>query len=306
MNQNGLLVGSYWFTMYTAFFAVLSLVFYALETGAVSKEITSDATVGRQTLAILAKRSMAADRCTNSLTILFNQVSAKLQDSRTMPDMVPPSSKRSQPNSAPPNKPVTYPPVASAVNAQPSLAPRPPVDGVPTGRPNGAPWMDANALRDPTAPQQPALDGYHQNSFQPMPYTLPSSGPSQLNNSSHVSQVLFPSSDPFAYPNQPILSLDQNGMLNNSAPDASLRPPSEMAPNFGSDQYMEANMMGMHAEPSDISHHEYNHPRRPGYFTTTDGLGQQGQDLLAESADLEFPGVDFSDLFGGTWGNRMH
>ena len=69
MNQNGLLVGSYWFTMYSSFFAVLSLVFYALENVGVSQDTMNDAIVGRQTLASLAKRSMAADRCSLTLTV---------------------------------------------------------------------------------------------------------------------------------------------------------------------------------------------------------------------------------------------
>ena len=69
MNQNGSLVGSYWFTMYTSFFAVLSLVFYALENEGVSQEIMQDALLGRQTLAAVAQRSMAADRCTAALTV---------------------------------------------------------------------------------------------------------------------------------------------------------------------------------------------------------------------------------------------
>ena len=69
MNQNGLLVGSYWFTMYTTFFAVLSLVFVAMENVSASQQIMRDAMMGRQTLAALAKRSMAADRCTATLSV---------------------------------------------------------------------------------------------------------------------------------------------------------------------------------------------------------------------------------------------
>lgn len=55
--------------MYTSFFAVLSLVFYALENDRISQDTMKDAIVGRQTLAALAKRSMAADRCTATLTV---------------------------------------------------------------------------------------------------------------------------------------------------------------------------------------------------------------------------------------------
>ena len=73
MNQNGLLVGSYWFIMYTCFFAVLSLAFYSVENDGAGSDITQDAKIGRQTLATLAKRSMAADRCTKTLTVRIVQ-----------------------------------------------------------------------------------------------------------------------------------------------------------------------------------------------------------------------------------------
>lgn len=71
MKRRGLLIGAYWFVMYTTFFAIISLVYFVLEnpnstTGA---DILRDALEGRDTLASLAKRSMAADRCTESLKV---------------------------------------------------------------------------------------------------------------------------------------------------------------------------------------------------------------------------------------------
>ena len=71
MKKRGLLVGSYWFIMYTTYFAILSLVFFVIENpnNSASNEILKDAMEGRDTLASLAKRSMAADRCTVSLTV---------------------------------------------------------------------------------------------------------------------------------------------------------------------------------------------------------------------------------------------
>ena len=71
MKRNGLLVGSYWFTMYTTFFAILSLVYYALENSGISKEMMEDAIKGRQLLAALAKRSMAADRSSSILAVML-------------------------------------------------------------------------------------------------------------------------------------------------------------------------------------------------------------------------------------------
>ncbi len=71
MKRRGLLNGSYWFYMYTTFFAVLSLVFFVIEnpSSTTAKEILRDANEGRDTLASLAKRSMAADRCTQTLAV---------------------------------------------------------------------------------------------------------------------------------------------------------------------------------------------------------------------------------------------
>jgi hypothetical protein len=71
MKKRGLLVGSYWFVMYTTYYAILSLVFFVIENpnSPTSKDILKDAVEGRDTLAALAKRSLAADRCTASLTV---------------------------------------------------------------------------------------------------------------------------------------------------------------------------------------------------------------------------------------------
>ncbi len=71
MMKRGLLVGAYWFTMYTTFFAILSLIFFVLENpdSSTSHDILRDAIEGRETLASLARRSLAADRCTNLLAV---------------------------------------------------------------------------------------------------------------------------------------------------------------------------------------------------------------------------------------------
>ena len=71
MKRRGLLIGAYWFVMYTTYFAILSLIFFVLENpeSPTGKEILKDAVEGRDTLASLAKRSLAADRCSVSLTV---------------------------------------------------------------------------------------------------------------------------------------------------------------------------------------------------------------------------------------------
>jgi hypothetical protein len=71
MKKRGLLTGAYWFSMYTTFFAILSLVFYALENpdNEASQDVLKVAKEGRDTLESLAKRSMAADRCSATLKV---------------------------------------------------------------------------------------------------------------------------------------------------------------------------------------------------------------------------------------------
>lgn len=71
MKRKHLLVGSYWFYMYTTFFSVISLIFYVLENpqNATSSEILKDAHEGRDTLAGLSANSAAADRCSRMLAV---------------------------------------------------------------------------------------------------------------------------------------------------------------------------------------------------------------------------------------------
>lgn len=74
MNRRGLLIG--WFYMYTTFFAIMTLVFFVLEnpSSSTSTGILRDAYEGKDTLASLAKGSMAADRCTVTLAVCLHSV----------------------------------------------------------------------------------------------------------------------------------------------------------------------------------------------------------------------------------------
>lgn len=71
MKRRQLLQGSYWFYMYTTFFAVISLVFYVLENpqSITSADILRDAHEGKDTLAGLAANSLAADLCSRMLKV---------------------------------------------------------------------------------------------------------------------------------------------------------------------------------------------------------------------------------------------
>lgn len=71
MKNRGLLTGAYWFSMFTTYFSILSLIYFVLENpdSQTSDELLKDAMEGKETLASLAKRSLAADRCTQSLNV---------------------------------------------------------------------------------------------------------------------------------------------------------------------------------------------------------------------------------------------
>lgn len=60
--------------MYTTYFAILSLIFFVLENpdSPTAKDgVLKDAMEGKNTLAGLAKKSLAADRCSQSLIVRF-------------------------------------------------------------------------------------------------------------------------------------------------------------------------------------------------------------------------------------------
>jgi len=71
MQKRRLLIGAFWFTMYTTFFAILSLVYFVLENPDKpgSQDILADAINGKDALKELAARSQAADRCSIALQV---------------------------------------------------------------------------------------------------------------------------------------------------------------------------------------------------------------------------------------------
>jgi hypothetical protein len=71
IRKQRVLSGPYWFMLYTEFFAVLSLVFYATENPEKpgSGEVLADARAGREMIAALADKSVAAERVSSALTV---------------------------------------------------------------------------------------------------------------------------------------------------------------------------------------------------------------------------------------------
>lgn len=73
IQKQAVLIGPYWFILYTEFFAILSLIFFVLENPDKpgTAEILADARAGREVIAHLSQRSLAADRIANALKAGF-------------------------------------------------------------------------------------------------------------------------------------------------------------------------------------------------------------------------------------------
>lgn len=80
MRKQVSLVGPYWFTLFTEFFAIITLIFYVLENQDKpgSMDILADAVAGKEVISELSRKSMVADRISNSLTVSWNSSKASL------------------------------------------------------------------------------------------------------------------------------------------------------------------------------------------------------------------------------------
>ncbi|EXJ73053.1 uncharacterized protein A1O5_04202 [Cladophialophora psammophila CBS 110553] len=218
MKRRGLLVGSYWFVMYTTYFAILSLVFFVIENpnNPTSTEILKDAKEGRDTLASLAKRSAAADRCTVSLTGLFDVLPEKLKERRSSLNFAPASTRKRPPpgtEGGPAQERQTGPDLANTMgsrepSATPSRARTLPSDYL-------AKLAKRNSLPDPVMSnfseqvQSAQMMGFQSPStsspMSPNYQYTPQLGNAQIPD---LKNVMFPSDNPFAYPSQPMSAIE--------------------------------------------------------------------------------------------------
>ncbi|KAB8072998.1 fungal-specific transcription factor domain-containing protein [Aspergillus leporis] len=250
MHKRGLLNGSYWFTMYTTYFAILSLLFFVLENpdSPTAKDgVLKDAMEGKNTLAGLAKKSLAADRCSQSLSCLFKNLPELLKNRQSKVSPVnlkrsaPSNSKKSgnvksptvTPGMMPPQRANTFPiqllnrSSKEASNLPKSLDDSHPRHSRSNSRPaNSTPtWFSSTpeptieTMSTPSETQ--ATDSMSASSnTSPMPMSLPTqeapTGPfvaqhfTNPTNLPDLMPIMFPSDDPFAYPTQPMSTLEND------------------------------------------------------------------------------------------------
>jgi len=259
MNRRHLLIGAYWFQMYSTFWAVLTLVYYAVENQDVptaqAAEYYNCALDGRDMLAKMAKRSNAADRCNHVLQELFQRLPPRWHRGRDGPIQLPGSQRKrhaqSQPQSGeaegtirPSSNPRTQPRLNIMPNA-PQRASTHPHHAHSSSLHTPVKAFPMNTM-SPTGPSNPAAafsDGYGrpthglytppgstdqltQASLSPEHPSSPSSAtfgpgvnigqaPAGVFHSMQppvpdMVNVMFPSNDPFAYPNQPMTTFENH------------------------------------------------------------------------------------------------
>ncbi|KAF7532085.1 hypothetical protein G7054_g8263 [Neopestalotiopsis clavispora] len=220
MRKQVSLVGPYWFTLFTEFFAIITLVFYVLEN--VDKpgtsDIMADAAAGRDMIAKIARRSVAADRISKALDVLFEQLPPKM---KKVSATSTPSKKRSATGSKE-SLPAT---ISSPSSHNPAMRSTDAMDGM------------VNGIRGSLAPMAPGLgfdldtnfglDDFSSNMQGMSPLDLAANAADamaagHLDHGRHMQQdglgqglnqinqldaVMFPSGDPLAYPNQPGLGM---------------------------------------------------------------------------------------------------
>ncbi|QIW95518.1 hypothetical protein AMS68_001036 [Peltaster fructicola] len=215
MRNKGLLNGAFWFIMYTSFFSILSLVYFAAGNpeNPGTEAIMRDALEGKEVLASLATRSMAADRCSATLDGIFARLPSWLREGKQNPV----ASKKRQIH-----RPATISTLIAPEQSQPTT---------PTSADFNMPRAQTRAQTFPTqGPEQrvapTSLGQWPQAVFaganhgasngMPMDFSDPASSaalPSHvLAPLPDVSAMMFPGGgdEPFNYPNQPLTAFESN------------------------------------------------------------------------------------------------
>lgn len=200
-QREGMLTGSLWFIMYTTFFAVLSLVYFAAENpdNPTTQELIRDALAGRKILVDTAKVNVSADRCSATLDVIFNRLPEWMREGKQNPM---PQRKRKQPQGNRQNH----------ADAQ-----------APTGQHGAASNLaPLEIVRGPTPTVYSTSErGYNPSGFSASPFTSTEDSPSTQTlqqfglsagsgnqDSLDLSSIIFSSAEPFTYPSQPLTTFE--------------------------------------------------------------------------------------------------
>jgi hypothetical protein len=241
MKEKGLLNGAFWFVMYTTFFSILSLVYFAAENpdNPTTNAVMKDALEGKETLASLASSSMAADRTAATLDTIFSRLPEWMREGKQNPVTTKKRSHGSGPQPHPQAR--SHPDVNAAVNMEPpgpgfnrraSTFPRH-ESMAHASEPNSqvaTPW-GASSGPSPFGPASATTaNGYDQRNYIDLPNMQMSAVSDALQTGMalppnfanpaipDVSAMMFPGGgdEPFMYPNQPLTAFENAQLMKNS------------------------------------------------------------------------------------------
>ncbi|EKJ71146.1 hypothetical protein FPSE_08652 [Fusarium pseudograminearum CS3096] len=223
IRKQRVLSGPYWFMLYTEFFAVLSLVFYATENPEKpgSSEVLADARAGRDMIAALSEKSMSAERVTGALTALFDELPEQL-DAGSIRQV--PSKKRSAPTGRPSSGSSHHVPIPASMSSIGTVdftrASQVSTSSYPTTMSQGTMDMQGGGITsfqdnsfatnfgDFMSPDMQRSTPESTTSTATSAQRFPYGGqPIGMHNVNKLDSLMFPSEDPFAYPNQPMMEL---------------------------------------------------------------------------------------------------
>ncbi|KAI8628581.1 hypothetical protein F5Y19DRAFT_106370 [Xylariaceae sp. FL1651] len=229
MRKQVSLVGPYWFTLFSEFFAIISLVFFVLENQDKpgSNEILADAIAGKTMIGELAAKSMVADRISNALETLFDQLPDSLKkftaqpvSSKKRPISVPKSKdslKVQKTNPLESSHHLSETPSQSSISAKiPKISSGPFQHGIPFEHEQvSAPEFESPfgsfhfSPMDVEAASQELLSGTSLDDAIQVKVQHGTAGAAQ--QIQRLDAIMFPSDDPLAYPNQPRADFGNHG-----------------------------------------------------------------------------------------------
>ncbi|KAH8891639.1 hypothetical protein GQ53DRAFT_720276 [Thozetella sp. PMI_491] len=221
IQKRAVLIGPYWFIIYTQFFATLSLVFYVMEhlDKPDSLEALSDAKFGRDAIAAFSHLSVTASKVIDILDPLFESLpKSRNPNQRRRKPEVPPWSSNQTSNAMRQDSNtlgITLQPQNYGSKIDQHMGVVTSQGGIHMPSETGGTGFSSNLSGVSLNGRAPPI---HQN--YPNSSLFPGAG--NINNQSiDLNTIMFPSGDPLAYPQQPTLNWPEemfSGLENAGAP----------------------------------------------------------------------------------------
>ncbi|KAF1979334.1 hypothetical protein BU23DRAFT_576945 [Bimuria novae-zelandiae CBS 107.79] len=212
MKKRGILVGAYWFSMYTTFFAIISILYFVLEnpTSQTSRELFREATIFDRLPDVVRrgggptdskKRRQASSPQSmntrpNALKLDSDFVMMGLRRASTFPESMPPSSKTSLPLSQSHLSNLGMDPYSPMHSGSDSY------EVTPNLTPTSATTSSLGSFGLPA--------GSHPRPGQPLAGSPLTTAIDSTGLNVDINTLMFPSADPLAYPNQPMTTFEDS------------------------------------------------------------------------------------------------